>query len=209
MGVQIFLLDHRKVRISIDGHNHMIGTLRRFCKVTEVDSARHAEIEAGKETLRDKPSPNAVMVVSPIERPLAASPTIEVSAYPVLGWDKDRYEVTDWDWDHLPVLGYAVKDPDSGDYVLHELLQDHLYPLEISSAVKMGFMTQAGQLLRLGQPSISNCHNVRPFLSRFAEAECIMDNGRVAKICTKIEAGVLPDIAWYLGKRPLDVASFA
>jgi hypothetical protein len=36
-----------------------------------------------------------------------------------------------------------------------------------------------------------------------------MDNGRVAKICTKIEAGVLPDIAWYLGKRPLDVASFA
>jgi hypothetical protein len=53
------------------------------------------------------------MVADVSELPLAATPSRPTAAHLVLGWDADRSSVTDFGWDHLPVLGYAVKKDES------------------------------------------------------------------------------------------------
>jgi hypothetical protein len=208
MGVQIYLLDRREVTLVVDGLVQEIGTLRRSWKVTEIDSERAIEIAAAKARLRSHAAPVAVMVADVTELPLAAGPSKPVAAHLVLGWDADRSSVTDFGWDYLPVLGYAVQTSASVGYTLHEERAEGLVPITRARAVELGISDQAGQFLRQGQPSITECRSTRPYIAGYAQADCILSNGRSAEILTSVETAILPEPAWYIGKRPSDVASY-
>jgi hypothetical protein len=198
MGVQTYLLDRRKVTLLIAGQPVEIGTLRRFWKVTEIDSERAAEIEAAKASIAGKGAPPAVMVADAAEIPLAVEPSRPVSAHLVIGWDADRSSVTDFGWDYLPALGYAVHEERAG--VLH--------PVTTSRAIELGIQDDAGKFQRRGQPSITECRSVRPYISSYAQADCTLSDGQTAEILTSVESGTLPDSTWYVGKRPADVARY-
>jgi hypothetical protein len=209
MGVQIYLLDRRTVNLLIGGVAHDIGTLRQYWKVTEIDGERAAEIDAVKASLSGKSTPVAVMIAAAGELPLASAPDRAVAAHMVLGWDEDRASVTDFGWDYLPILGYAVKTADSAGYALHEERDGLLHPVSKCRAVELGVLDAAGELVRRGQPSIIECRAVKPYISLYAEADCVLSDGRAVEILTSIEAGNLPAPAWYAGKRPADVATYA
>jgi hypothetical protein len=50
-------------------------------------------------------------------------------------------------WDYLPVLGYAVRDPDSGAFILHERRDGVLHPLGRDRAVELGLIGTDGQFV--------------------------------------------------------------
>jgi hypothetical protein len=208
MGVQIYLLDRRIVTLLVAGRPTEIGTLRRFWKITEVDSERQAEIDKAKAVLQGKPAPLAVMVVDVTEVRLAATPSQKITAHLVLGWDADRYSVTDLNWEYMPILGYAVRSNETAQYVLHKEREGVLSPISSTCAIELGFLNQMGQFLRRGQPSIVQCRSVRPYISIYAQADCVLSNGEIAEILTSIEPREMPEAAWYIGKRPVDVTRY-
>lgn len=208
MGVQIYLLDRRRVTLFVDGTAEQIGTARSFWKVTEIDKKRAAEIDAVKASLHGKAAPVAVMIAEVSELPLAAAPSRDIAAHLVLGWDEDRTSVTDFNWNYLPIIGYAVKTTDSTGYALHEERGGLLHPMSKSRAEELYVLDAAGRLVRHGQPSITECTAVRPFIAGYAQADCVLSNGRAAEILTAIETTKLPEPAWYVGKRPSDVADY-
>ena len=148
------------------------------------------------------------MVADITEFPLPDEPGILVPAHLVLGWDSDRFSVSDFAWDYLPILGYAVRNASSTGYELHEVHDGTLYPLAKSRAIEQSILNEAGELIRRGQPSITGCRAVRPFISTYAQADCVLSDGRAAEVLTRIEPGNLPDTAWYVGKRPVDVSQY-
>jgi hypothetical protein len=196
------------VTLLIDGVAGKIGTLRRFWKVTEIDSGRAAEIEALEASLRGKPAPAAAMIADAGELPLASEPSRSIAVHTILGWDEDRASVTDLAWDYLPILGYAVKTVDSAGYVLHEERDGLLHPISEGRAMELGILDASGRLIRTGQPSIIECRAVKPYIANYAEADCLLSDGRTVEILTSVEAGDLPTPGWYAGKRPSDVAKF-
>ena len=208
MGVQIYLLDRRRVTLLVDDLVQEIGTLRRSWKVTEIDSERAMEIDAAKAHLQGKAAPVAVMVADVTELPLAAEPSKPVAAHLVLGWDADRSSVTDLGWDYLPVLGYAVQISASTRYMLHEERVGGLFPVTRARALELGIRDQTGHFLRLGQPSIAECNSIRPYIAGYTQADCVLSNGHTAEILTRIQPGQAPEITWYIGKRPSDVARY-
>ncbi len=208
MGVQIYLLDRRTVTLFVDGMTQEIGTLRRSWKLTEIDNEREAEIAAAKTSFRSKAAPVAVMVADVTELWLAAEPSQPIAAHQVLGWDADRSSVTDLGWDYLPVLGYAVRTGALAGYVLHEEKIGGLSPVTHDRAIELGIYDPAGQFLRQGQPSIVKCVSVRPYISAYVQANCVLNDGRNAEILTSVEPDALPPPAWYIGKRPSDVVRF-
>ncbi len=208
MGVQTYLIDRRMVTLFVDGIGVEIATLRRFWKVTEIDNERAAEIDAARASLSGKSAPVAVMVADVTELPLASAPGMAAAVHLVLGWDEDRVSVTDFLWDYLPVLGYAVKTIDTTCYALHEERDGLLYPVSESRAMALGILEAGGRLVRHGQPSITECRAVKPYINLYAEADCLLSDGRTAEILTSIGAGNLPTPSWYEGKRPADVAVY-
>jgi len=185
-----------------------IGTLRRFWKVTEIDEERAAEIKAVRASLAGKPVPVAVMVADVTELLLASAPGLSASVHLVLGWDEDRASVTDFVWEYLPILGYALKTNDSNSYALQELRDGLLYPMTESRAMSLGILDAGGRFVRRGQPSITECMAVKPYINLYAEADCLLSDGRTVEILTSIGAGNLPTPSWYEGKRPADVAVY-
>jgi hypothetical protein len=208
MGVQNYLLDQRTVTLFVEGIAVEIGTLRRFWKVTEIDNERAAEIEAVRASLSGKAAPVAVMVADVIELPLAGAPGLPAAVHLVLGWDEDRASVTDFLWEYLPVLGYATKTTGSTGYALHEERDGLLHPLTESRALALGILDQVGCFVRRGQPSIVKCSAVKPYINLYAEADCLLSDGRTVGILTSIGAANLPTPSWYEGKRPMDVAIY-
>ena len=155
MGVSIYLRDRRRVTLLIDGIAAEIGTLRRSWKVTELDNERAGEIERAKVDLQGQDAPLAVMVAELVELPLATAPDRLVQAHLVLGWDADRSSVTDYRWDHLPVLGYVVRSNTSPDYALHELKAGQLYPCSRQQTQEIGFWMAREVLFALGNHASS------------------------------------------------------
>jgi hypothetical protein len=205
MGVNTFLLDRRTASLCVGGTKQVVGTLRRFFKLTEMDAERSAELEAaGKSIL----SPVAAIIMDVWDLPLAAAPEKPVAAHLVLGWDEGRGSVTDYGWDFLPTLGYAVRDPATGAYTLHEQRDGLLHPVDDERARELGLFDGHGRLVRHGQPTIAACENVRPFLDKYADADCTLSSGRKEILMTVIESGALPPAEWFIGKRPMDVARF-
>jgi hypothetical protein len=209
MGVQIYLLDRRTVTLNIDGHDHAIGTLRRSWKITEVDNVRAAEIEAEKQKLSTMEKPIAALVTDVIELALASDPERSVAGHIVLGWDADRVEVTNSGWDYLPVLGYAIRDPASNNFILYDNLDGKVAPLGEERAMALGIISANGKLIRRGQPTIANCISVRPFITNRVEADCVLSDGQSARLLTFVDPENPPDKKWYVGKRPSDVANYA
>lgn len=208
MGVQIYVLERRTVTLLIDGSAQEIGTLRRSWKVTEIVSERAAEIDKAKTAYEGSAVPMAVMVADVAELPLATDPTSQISAHLVLGWDADRSSVTDFGWEYLPVLGYAVRREGSTKFELHEEKGGSLYPLSGARALELGIVDRKGRFVRKGQPTITGCRSVRHYITSYAQADCILSNGQTADILTAVEDGTLPLPAWYVGKRPVDVANY-
>ena len=206
MGVNTFLLDRRSVTLLVGGKKQMAGTLRRFFKLTELDEERHAEVEAAE---RDTYSPPAAMIMDVNEGRLADDPDRLVNTHLVLGWDEGRGTVTDYKWDYLPVLGYAVRNPGTAHFTLYEEKFGLLYPIDGSRARELGLIDDEGKMVRRGQPVITSAANVRPFLDRYADADCVMSNGATETMMTIIEDGQLPPADWFVGKRPMDVKKFA
>jgi hypothetical protein len=208
VGVQIYLLDRRTVTLLVGNESPKIGTLRRSWKVTEIDGDRAAEIEAAKANIAGEGAPPAVMVADVSEIPLAIEPSRPVAAHLVIGWDADRSSVTDFGWDYLPTLGYAVRSTSSAEYALHEERAGVLHPVTTSRAIELGILNDAGKFQRRGQPSITKCRSVRPYISSYAQADCTLSDGQIAEILTSVESDMLPDSTWYVGKRPADVAHY-
>jgi hypothetical protein len=207
VGVNIFILDRRPVRLSVADITQDVGSLRRFWKITEMDGARSDELRASEEAALTVPSPKAAMLAD-VEEMTLGSVGIKVRAHLVIGWDEGRTSVTDMGWDYLPVLGYAVRNPDSKTFVLHGERAGALHRMDRAHAVELGLIGANGQLARLGQPLISECRSVRPYIDGYAEADCTFDNGREAKLLIGVNEGELPEPAWLAGKKPMQVMQY-
>ena len=201
MGVVIHILDRRMVQLDVAGTVQEIGTLRQLGKVTELDDLRTAELGRA----RPIPSPLAVLVAQAVDLPLASGSS--VAAHPVIGWDEGRGSVADLGWDYLPVLGHAVRDAERGIFVLYELHDGLLCQIDSVRAGELGLLAD-GVLVRHGQPLISACLEVKPFIADFAEADCILADGRRERLLVRIAGSKLPDVAWLVGRRPIDVEGY-
>jgi hypothetical protein len=71
MGVRVYLLDRRPTTLPIGGTVQTIGTLRQFCKLTEMDIARSVEETTAAQII---PSPTAAMIIDVTESPLVDDP---------------------------------------------------------------------------------------------------------------------------------------
>jgi hypothetical protein len=208
MSVQLHLLEPKMVNLLIGNLSFKIGTLRRFWKVTEMTDERERDVEQAKLSLNGTDAPLAAMVVDISDIPLCDTPGTDVSAHVVLGWDADRYLVADWDWDFLPVLGYAVRETSSNGYALHELQNGTLFRMTPMRAISVGIIDEGGRLRRCGQPTISSCQVVEPYLSNYVQAKCTLSDGRTAELLTRVGGQHLPESGWYIGKRPADITTY-
>ncbi|NNM56615.1 hypothetical protein [Acidocella sp.] len=148
MGVDIYLRDRRKQTVMIDSFPKSVGLLRRLSKITELNEARLAQIAATNEAFRGKPAPPAAIVPNAFECRLSGSPDRLVQGYLVIGWDAERTEVTDYGWDDLPILGYAVRTDGTAELVLHEERGGLLHPLSFSRAIELGILSKTGKFHR-------------------------------------------------------------
>jgi hypothetical protein len=208
MGIQTYLLGGTKVRILIGGVPVKAGTLRRFWKVTEIEAERATEISAAEARVRKKAAPALVMVADVDEMPLADKPDQLVPAHLVLGWDPDRFMVTDFNWDYLPVIGYAVRQSMSDNYELYEEVDGFLKSITIASAIEGNILSRRHKYILKASPTISQCYSVGAFISNFAQARCALNNGCQVDLLTAIPNNILPNSNWYIGKRTLDVTRY-
>jgi hypothetical protein len=205
MGVNLYLLDHRTAVLLIGGSNQTVGTLRRFFKLTELDADRAAERDAAG---RIRPSPVAALVVDISELPVATDAGKSVPAHLVLGWDEGRGSVTDCGWDYLPTLGFAVRDRATGAYTLHEERSGLLYPIDENRARELLLVDAAGEMIRHGQPRITACRSVKPYISGYAEADCTLKDGRQERLLIGVTGEALPEPTWLVGKKPMEVERY-
>jgi len=205
MGVNTFLLDRRTAKLLIGGSPQTVGTLRRFFKLTELDEERAAELDAAA---RITPSPAAAMLMDITELPLADEPLKPVAAHMVLGWDEGRGSVTDFGWDYLPQLGYAVRDPTTSIYTLWEERAGLLHGIDGIRARELGLIDAGGKLIPHGQPRITACRSVKPYIAGYVEADCTLDTGADDKLLVSASLSEPPPESWFIGKRPMDVARY-
>jgi hypothetical protein len=116
--------------------------------------------------------------------------------------------VTDFGWDYLPRLGYAVRDAAAGIYVLHEEKSGRLHPINLERATELGLVDRTGRMIRHGQPRITACQSVRQYIAGYAESDCVLDNGRDERLLIAISGDALPPETWLVGKRPMDVKRY-
>jgi len=186
MGVNVFILDRRPSRLTVAGAIQDAGSLRRSWKLTELDEKRSSRLAASEALAAGMPSLRVAILADVSEMPLGTASSVPVKAHLVIGWDDGRTRVTDLGWDYLPVLGYAVRDPESGVFVLHEERDHALHRLDRERAVELGLVGPDGQLVPHGQPLISECRSVRPYIFGFAEADCTFADGRQEKLLIKV-----------------------
>ena len=202
MGVVIHVLERRPLLLDVGGIVHEVGALRRLGTVTGVGPRDEAAVRRAQA----RPSPAAALVVGHVATFPLSSGAGEVSAHPVIGWDKGRGRVSDLHWDFLPTLGHAVRDARHHRFVLHERLDDgSLRPFDRERAVALGLVDQAGTLVRHGQPVITECTSVEPYVAGFARASCVLAGVRHETLFVRIRDGALPPPARLVGRRPMDV----
>lgn len=203
MGIIIHILDRRRVHLDVAGSIHEIGTLRNLSKVTDLSASHVAELERADLVS----SPPAAMVAHPVELQLASGTEGSVAAHLVIGWDDGRGSVADLEWDYLPILGYAIRDASRDTFVLYELQDGVLHGIHADRAITLGLLVN-GTLARQGQPVISECFMVERFIPGFAQADCILENGRRDKLFIKVDDDTLPDPSWLVGRKPRDAAHY-
>ena len=208
MGVNIYVLERRTVRLSVGGIGQSVGSLRRLWKITDLDQEREEELNAAEAAARAVSSPLAAMLADISEIPLAAKYGLPAKAHLVIGWDEGRTRVTDMGWDHLPILGYGVRDQEAGVFVLHEQLDGVLHPVSCDRGSELGLIGPDGRIVRHGQPTIIECRSVRPYIAGYAEADCTFDTGRTEKLLMGITGGELPAPSWFVGKTPMQAERY-
>jgi hypothetical protein len=205
MGVSIYILDRRRTEISVGGAVCVVGTLRRFWKITEMNAERSAELSAA--AAHAIPSPPAVLSAESVERSLSADGSI-IKAHLLIGWDEGRTSVTDAGWDYLPTLGYAVRDA-AGQFVLHEERDTGLAPVERKRALELNLIDANDQFVRHGQPVISECRDVRPFIQGYGEADCTLEGGERRQLLFGVTGGKMPPPTWLIGRTPREISEYA
>jgi hypothetical protein len=205
MGVLTFILERRTATLEVGHTKHSVGTLRTFVKVTELSDTLSAELDAAALI---RPSPVAAMVVAMSDLALASDPDQKISAHRVIGWDDGRGSVTDLGWDYLPQLGFAILDGATGAFVLHREADGLLHPFTVREALGLGILDGQGRLIRRGQPRITECRSVLPYIDGYAMAGCSFDNGRGDELIVATPRGCMPPPEWFVGKRPMDVGSY-
>jgi hypothetical protein len=208
VGVQVYLLDRRKLTLLIAGFPNKVGTLRRSWKVTEFDDERNLEIKDADNLIAEGPAPLAVILADTSEMPLAAEPNKFIRAHRVLGWDADRSSVTDYEWDFLPTIGFAVLNSGSSEYSLYEEVDGALSVVKKEDLSRLSILDKNQKLLRNGQPTIVECHSIDFYIRNYVQADCVLSNGQAAKLLTLMHSENLPHQAWYIGKRPKDVERY-
>ncbi len=193
----------------IAGSRHLIGTLRRSWKLTEINDERAAEISTVEESLKGSDLPAAVMVAEVVELPLFDAPGSRTAAHTVIGWEPNRYSVTDMAWDFLPVLGFALRPHGTDEFVLHEEREGGLVPMAAARAVEKSILDGAGRLLQHGQPLVTKCLAVKALTESCAMANCELADGRTVDLVTELRAGGLPPTSWYAGKLPSETKVFS
>ena len=201
MGVNLYTLDRRTVKLLVGSTEHKVGSLRRSWKLTEMDAERGAELEASERAAQSHSSTPAALIVDPVEFDSGHPDRAVVHAYRVIGWEPGRTRVTDWYWDYLPTLGYGVRDQQTGAYVLHEDVGGKLKPISPERARAAELLDAQSNLIQRGQAVIRECRSVRAFVDRFAEADCLLSDGSEHALATEIAGGVLPPASWYRGKK--------
>ena len=208
MGVNIFILQRRPVRLSVGGVVQSVGSLRRFWKITELDNERGAELDAEEAAARAISSPSAAMLADVYEIPLGSKDGPPATAHLVIGWDEGRTRVTDMGWDYLPTLGYGVRDREGGAFVFHEEIDGVLHPVSQDRAAALGLIGPDGRLVRRGQPTIIECRSVRPYIAGYAEADCTFDTGKPEKLLIGVPGDELPAPSWLVGKTPMQAEKY-
>jgi hypothetical protein len=205
LGVNVFILDRRRVKLSIAGHLVEVGMLRRFWKITELDDERSAELTRAEAVARNQPSPPAAIVADVLEFPC---PSPGVRAHLVIGWEAGRSKVTDMGWDYLPTIGFAVRNPASDGYVLHEERGEELVPVTADRARLTRLIASDGSIALPGPPTINSCRSVALRYPGYAEADCIFSDGRHEMLLVAVRDGGLPSPEWFVGKRPSEAESY-
>ena len=198
MGVQLYALDRRTVPLQVGGVSHHVGTLRYVAKLNELDEERAAALV----TATPFSFPLAALVVPVTELPLATAPEVPVAAHAVIGWDEGRQTVVDLEWDLLPVLGYAVREKKTGAFVLHELVGNVMQPITRERAVGLKLLDENGMLICHGQPRITSCKAVRPYIPDFVQADCILDDGTSRTLLVRLTGSEEPSPSWFPGRQP-------
>jgi hypothetical protein len=204
MGVNTYILDRRRQRLSIGNAVFEVGSLRQFWKITELDADRGGELMAASR--HALPSPKAAIVIQVLEMTVAASGSA-VRAHPVIGWDEGRSAVTDSGWDYLPTLGYAVRSAD-GEFVLHEETNEGLRPMNNERALQLGLLSSEGELVRHGQPEVVSCREVRGFIPGYLQADCTLADGTRHWLLVHTTAEEFPAPSWFVGKQPRAISEY-
>ena len=143
MGIQTYVLDRRRIPLTIGGRRHFVGSLRRYYKVTELDAERVDELESAAVT----PSPAVAMVVDIAHLTLSDRPGIPMAACLVIAWDQGRGHTQDFDWDGQPQLGYAVFHRSINEHILYEYVGGALTLIDVERARELGILDADGQLM--------------------------------------------------------------
>ena len=208
MGVNNYILERRHVRLIVGGVEYSVGSLRRSWKTTELDSTRVVELEKFEKDARAAMCPSAAMLADVCDMPMASDGSALVKAHLVIGWDEGRVTVTDMGWDYLPILGYGVLDRATGSFVFYEEKDAELHSVGRTRAAEIGLVGSNGQLIRRGQPKITECRSVRLYIAGFAEADCTFENGSIEKVLISLTGEILPDPSWLVGKKPIEAGRY-
>jgi hypothetical protein len=123
------------------------------------------------------PSPVAALIRDITEMPIAARPDQPIAAHLVLGWDEGCDSVTDFGWDYLPRLSYAIRDPATSEYTFYEERSGLLYGIDRTRAGALRLLDAEGRPMPNGKPRITSCLSVRTYIAGYVEADCIFDSG--------------------------------
>ena len=207
MGVNIYALGRRYVRLTIEGLDFEVGSLKLVSKLTEVDTEGLEELKLAEKDRSGRVAPYAALVSDPSIFPIfntSAEPAT-AKAHLVIGWEADRFQVTDLEWDFLPVIGYGVWNSASDTYALHEMTEGVLWPMTRFRADSIGIIDEQGQLIRRGQPLIEECRMIRVVFPGYIEACCKLSNNLERKLFARVDGADLPTPEWFVGKRPSEV----
>jgi hypothetical protein len=207
MGVDIYGLMDAERTIRIGGSSHRVGVIGRLWKVTETSllDSRIETVDALEDAQRTRqiPTPRVVVVDGHAE----FGERGDIRASLVLGWPAGKLKTQDYDWDHLPELGWAV-ETSGGPPVLYERDGDRLTRMSEARAVEKGILDPDGTLAEQHVPVIAECRTVASLGETHYTADCVFQDGRTARVLGETESGTLPPAGWFVGRAVDDAANY-
>lgn len=228
MGVSLYIVRAgKRCRILVGDQSVVVGALERMPWKLSAESDLNLRVRENLETRAAKSGFSPAAVIVDAQYSNLKNLDGRSACGLLLGWEDNRTSVSDYYWDHLPELGYLVRDP-NGALVLHEKRSDALLvPMDVARAQELGFMGSNGRLIIRGQPKVVACTSVRRFLEPreiitqegesfaapgYLSAACTLENGShfdlLMKIDNVLEDDQIPHPDLLLGKTPREVLEF-